>query len=150
MHCRRCSDVTTSCPGLGANEITAVRPNIELNGHFVRMLGRMGLHSWKATWCFMTHGTVIQFVDRDRRTLLLLLLLLLFMKLHYLTERHTASKQQKSAPDTKRLWGFSLTLIVILLPSSPLHQFFHNEVTRISEYDLCEVAKHQYACYSHQ
>jgi hypothetical protein len=103
MHCRRCSDVTTSCPGLGANEITALKPNIELTGRFVRMLGRMGLHSWNASWCFMTHGTIIQSVNSDGGTLLLLLLSLL-MTLHYLTERrqYTASKKQLSAPDTKR------------------------------------------------
>jgi len=36
----------------------------------------------------------------------------------------------------KRLRVFSLTLIEILLPFSPGHQFIHNEVKRISKYDL--------------
>lgn len=33
-------------------------------------------------------------------------------------------------------WVFSLILIEILLPSSPGHQCIHNEVNRISKYDL--------------
>jgi len=41
----------------------------------------------------------------------------------------------------KRLRVFSLTLIEILLPSSPGHQFIHNEVRRISKYYLSTLTR---------
>jgi len=41
----------------------------------------------------------------------------------------------------KRLRVFSLTRIEILLPSSPGHQFIHNEVERIPKYDLRTLTK---------
>ena len=53
-----------------------LRPNIELSGHFVRMLGRMGLHSWNSTWCCMTHSTIIQSVDSDGRTFIIIIIII--------------------------------------------------------------------------
>jgi hypothetical protein len=46
------------------------------------------------------------------------------------------SEHLESAADNERLWVLSLTLIEILLPSIPWHQFIQNEVKRIWKYGL--------------
>ena len=61
-----------------------------------------------------------------------------FLKVNTLRQQ-TALKQQQSAADNARLSVFLLTLIEILLPSSPRHQFIYNEVRRISKYGLRKI-----------
>jgi len=46
-----------------------LRPNIEL--------GRMALHAWNSTWCFMTHDTIIQSVDSDGRTFIIIIIIII-------------------------------------------------------------------------
>jgi hypothetical protein len=78
-----------------------LRPNIELTGHLVRMLGRLGLHSWNSPWCFMTHGTVIQSVDSDGRTFIIIIIIIIIIitTIHEvaLFNRQTATNYIKTA-----------------------------------------------------
>jgi hypothetical protein len=53
--------------------LLSLKSNIEQTGHFVRMVGCMGLHAWNATWCFLTHGSISQSVDGDGCTFIIVI-----------------------------------------------------------------------------
>ena len=74
-----------------------------------------------------------------RRTLIIIIIHEVVLS-NALRRQKTASKEQQSAADNERLCVFSLTLTEILLPSSPRHQFIHNEDKRYQN-DLRKVKK---------
>ena len=67
-------------------------------------MGRVSLYPGNMTWCFMTHGTIIQILHGDGVYLLLLLLLLLLLfTSRVLLEKLTGSAASQEIPRT--LWN---------------------------------------------
>ena len=116
-------------------------------------MGRVGLYPGNITWCFMTHGTIIQIVHGDGGIFIIIIIIIIIHEtvlFNTLLRHWTASQQQLTVANKEQRWILSLTLTEIIVPSSPKHHCIHNEVTITSKYDLRKITKGWLSCYSDQ